>query len=79
MIDLPQLQRVLATRMPWPAIQASLAQRRARQMMAGKKIEHLDLCGPVSAVTGGGVLQCLAAAFSHPADGGKAVTQACRQ
>ena len=40
---------------PWQEIEASLAQRWARQVKAGKKIEDLDLFGPVSAVTGGGI------------------------
>ena len=54
MIDLRHPLAVLANRMPWQEIEASLAQRWARQVKAGKKIEDLDLFGPVSAVTGGG-------------------------
>ena len=41
--------------MLWQEIEASLAQRWARQVKAGKKIEGFDLFGPVSAVTGGDV------------------------
>ena len=55
MIDLRHPLAVLANRMPWQEIEASLAQRWARQAKAGKKIEGFDLFGPVSAVTGGGV------------------------
>jgi IS5 family transposase len=55
MIDLRHPLAVLANRMPWQEIEASLAQRWARQVKAGKKIEDLDLFGPVSAVTGGGI------------------------
>ena len=54
-IDLRHPMAVLANRMPWQEIEASLAQRWARQVKAGKKIEDLDLFGPVSAVAGGGV------------------------
>ncbi|WP_158271663.1 transposase [Limnohabitans sp. 2KL-1] len=46
---------VLANSMPWQEIKASLAQRWARQVKAGKKIEDQDLFGPVSAVACGGV------------------------
>lgn len=55
MIDLRHPLAVLANRMPWQEIEASLAQRWARQAKAGKKIEDLDLFGPSMAVTGGGV------------------------
>ena len=39
MIDLRHPRAVLAKRMPWQEIEASLAQRWARQVKAGKKIE----------------------------------------
>ena len=55
MIDLRHPLAVLANRMPWQEIEASLAQRWARQVKAGKKIEDLDLFGSVSGVVGGGV------------------------
>ena len=55
MIDLRHPLAVLANRMPWQEIEASLAQRWARQVKAGKKIEDLDLFGPVSAVASCGV------------------------
>jgi transposase, IS5 family len=55
MIDLRHPLAVLANRMPWQEIEASLAQRWARQVMAGKKIEDLDLFGPVSVVAGGSI------------------------
>ncbi len=54
MIDLRHPLAVLANRMPWQEIEASLAQHRARQVKAGKKIDGLDLFGPVTAVAGGG-------------------------
>jgi IS5 family transposase len=52
MIDLRHPLAVLANRIPWQEIEASLAQRWARKVKAGKKIEDLDLFGPVSAVAG---------------------------
>lgn len=55
MIDLRHPLAVLANRMPWQEIEASLAQRWARQVKAGKKIEDLDLFGPTVAVTGAGI------------------------
>ena len=55
MIDLRHPLAVLAIRMPWQEIEAALAQRWARQVKAGKKIEDLDLFGSVSVDTGGGV------------------------
>jgi IS5 family transposase len=54
-IDLRHPLAVLSNRMPWQKIEASLAQRWARQVKADKKIEDLDLFGQVSAVAGGGV------------------------
>jgi hypothetical protein len=45
---------VLAKRVPWQAIEASIAQCWARQVKVGKKIKVLDLFGPVPAVAGGG-------------------------
>jgi hypothetical protein len=41
---------VLANRLLWQEIEASLAQRWARQVKTSKKIENLDLFGSVSAV-----------------------------
>ena len=55
MIDLRHPLAVLANRMPWQEIEASLAQRWARQIKAGQKIEDLDLFGLVSGVVGGRV------------------------
>jgi hypothetical protein len=54
MIDFRHPLAVLANRMPWQEFEASLPQRWARQVKAGKKIEGLDLFGPVSVVAGGG-------------------------
>lgn len=55
MIDLRHPLAVLANRMPWQEIEASIAHRFARQARAGKKIEQVDLFGPSSAVLGAGV------------------------
>ena len=55
MIDLRHPLAVLASRMPWQEIEASLAQRWARQVKADKQIEDLDLFGPVAGVLGGGI------------------------
>jgi len=55
MIDLRHPLAVLANRMPWQEIEASLARRWARQVKAGKKIEDLDLFGPVSGVADGAI------------------------
>jgi transposase, IS5 family len=55
MIDLRHPLAILANRMPWQEIEASLAQRWARQAKAGKKIEGFDLFGPVVGVAGGGI------------------------
>jgi transposase, IS5 family len=55
MIDLRHPLAVLANRMPWQEIEASLAQRWGRQVKAGKKAEDLDLFGPVSALSVGGI------------------------
>jgi IS5 family transposase len=55
MIDLRHPLAVLANRMPWQEIEASLSQRWARQVKAGKRVEDLDLFGPVSTVSGGGI------------------------
>ncbi len=53
MIDLQHPPAVLATCVPWQEYEASLFQRWARQDKAGKKVEDLDVFGPVSSVGGG--------------------------
>jgi len=50
MIDLRHPLAVLANRMPWQEIEASLAHRFARQVRTGKKIEDMDMFGPTVAV-----------------------------
>ena len=55
MIELRHPLAVLASRMPWQEIEASIAQCFARQVRQGKKIEDVDLFGGVSALVGGGV------------------------
>ena len=55
MIELRHPLAVLASRMPWQEIEASIAQCFARQVRQGRKIEDDDLFGGVSALVGGGV------------------------
>jgi IS5 family transposase len=55
MIDLRHPLAVLANRMPWQEIEASLAHLFARQVRAGKKIEDLDLFGATEVIAGAGV------------------------
>lgn len=55
MIDLRHPLTVLANRMPWQELEASLAHRFARQVRAGKRIEDMDLFGPSVSVVGSGV------------------------
>ena len=54
MIDLRHPLAVLASRMPWQEIEASLAHQFARQVKAGKKVEDIGLFGPEVKVVGGG-------------------------
>ena len=55
MIDLRHPLAVLASRMPWQEIEASIAHRFARRVRSGQKIEDQDLFGPMSTVVGAGV------------------------
>jgi IS5 family transposase len=55
LIDLRHPLAVLANRMPWQEIEASLAHRFARQVRAGKRTEDLGLFGPTVSVAGAGV------------------------
>ena len=55
MIDLRRPLAVLASRMPWQEIEASLAHRFAREVKAGKKIDDVDLFGATSVLSGAGV------------------------
>ena len=55
LIDLRHPLAVLANRMPWQEIEASLAHRFARQVRTGKQIEDLGLFGPTVSVAGAGV------------------------
>ncbi len=47
MIDLRRPLAVLASRMPWQEIEASLAHQFARQVKAGKQVEDIGLFGSV--------------------------------
>ena len=55
LIDLRHPLAVLANRMPWQEIEASLAHRFARQVRSGKKIEDVDMFGATQIVAGAGV------------------------
>ena len=55
LIDLRHPLAVLANRMPWQEIEASLAHRFARQVRSGKKIEDMDMFGATQIVAGTGV------------------------
>jgi hypothetical protein len=55
MIDLRHPLAVLSTHMPWQEIEASLAGVIACKVKAGRKVEDIDLFGPVVKVSGGGV------------------------
>lgn len=55
MIDLRHPLAVLASRMPWQEIEASIAHAFAKKVRAGKKIEDEDLFGSVAGTVGGGV------------------------
>lgn len=78
-IDLRYSAAVLASGMPRPEIEASVAQRWAHYVKAGKKIEDLDLFCPVSGVPRWRHLQRGPTTAAHSADGGAAVPQACLQ
>ena len=55
LIDLRHPLAVLANRMPWQEIEASLAHRFARQVRSGKKIEDMDMFGATQITAGAGV------------------------
>ncbi len=55
LINLRHPLAVLANRMPWQEIEASLAHRFARQVRSGKKIEDMDMFGATQVIAGAGV------------------------
>lgn len=55
MIDLRLPLAVLASRMPWQEIEASLAHNFARKVKAGKPVDDIGLFGPTVQVVGGGI------------------------
>jgi transposase, IS5 family len=55
MIDMRHPLAVLATRMPWAAIEASLAPVLAHKDRAGRHVEDTDLFGPMTQVVAAGV------------------------
>ncbi|MCE2660943.1 MAG: transposase [Rubrivivax sp.] len=48
MIDLRLPLAVLASRLPWQALEASIAHAFAKKVRSGKRIDDVDLFGPVS-------------------------------
>jgi IS5 family transposase len=55
MIDLRHPLAVLASRLPWPQIEAALAPYFARRDRAGRVLEHVGLFGPSLQLAGAGV------------------------
>ena len=55
MIDLKHPLAVLATRLPWDAIEAALAPKLARQALPTKRVQGQDLLGSFEVEFGGGV------------------------
>ena len=55
MIDLRHPLAVLATRLPWAAIEAAVAPKLARQARPAKQASGVDLAGQYSGELGGGV------------------------
>ena len=55
MIDLRHPLAVLATRLPWAAIEAAVAPKLARQARPSKQASGVDLAGQYSGELGGGV------------------------
>jgi IS5 family transposase len=55
MIDLKHPLAVLATRLPWGAIEAALAPKLARQALPSKRVQGRDLLGSFEVEFGGGV------------------------
>jgi IS5 family transposase len=55
MIDLRHPLAVLASRMPWQELEASIAHLFAKAVRAGQKIEDVDLFGGVAKVVGAGI------------------------
>ena len=54
LIDLRHPLAVLANRMRWQEIEASLAHRFARQVSSGKKVKGMDMFGPTQPMAGAG-------------------------
>jgi hypothetical protein len=61
LIDLRQPLAVLASRMPWQEIEASLAHKFSRQIRDGKQVEDIGLFGPQRTVCSAVVSRMLAA------------------
>ena len=55
MIDLRRPLPQLTLRMPWQALEASIAHLFARKARAGQRIDDMDLFGGSSGVVGGGI------------------------
>ena len=76
MIDLRHPLAVLASRLPWPQIEATLAPYFARQARTGRVLEHDDLFGPSLQVAGRRCRRSGPPASSHTPHGQPAVSQA---
>lgn len=50
MIDHRKPLAVVATHIPWEELEVSVAHRFARRVRTGRKVEHIDLFGPTTAV-----------------------------
>ena len=55
MIELRHPLAVLASRMPWQEIEASIAHLFARKVREGRKLEDVDLFGTTSSLVGSGI------------------------
>ena len=54
MINLNDALAVLATRLPWAQVEASLAAKFERRMRAGQLLEGQDMFGPTAVLAGAG-------------------------
>jgi len=58
MVDMRHPLAVLASRMPWPQIEAALAPAFAHKDRKGRTVEGADMFGPTLSVAGAGVGAC---------------------
>ena len=55
MINMSDPLAVLATRLPWAQIEASLAAKFERRVRAGQLLEDQDMFGPTAVLAGAGI------------------------